>query len=182
MPQTIDSALRARVDAFVADLSEQIREAALEAVREALGGAAPARRRGPGRPRKKAKKATRRKPGRPRKKATKRVGRKRATKRASKKRMRRSPEDLDKTAARILAYVKTHPGKGVTAIAKSLRKSSKDLKRPVQMLLAAKKLRTEGQRRGTTYFAGAGGAKKTAKRKASGKRKAATRKRKAGKR
>ena len=102
----------------------------------------------------------------------KRVGRKKATKRASKKRGRRSAEDLEKTAARILAYVKTHPGKGVTAIAKALRRSSKDLKRPVQMLLAAKKIRTEGQRRGTTYFAGAGGGtrKKAAKRKTGKKR------------
>ena len=146
---------------------------------EALGGDVAPRRRGPGRPR---KTATRRKPGRPRKKTTKRAGRKRATKRATKKRGRRSTEDLEKTATRILAYVKTHPGKGVTAIAKSLRRSSKDLKRPVQMLLAAKKLRTEGQRRGTRYFAGGGGGtrKKAARRKTGKKR--ASRKRKTAKR
>ena len=36
---------------------------------------------------------------------------------------------------------------------------TKELKRPVQLLLADRSIRTEGQRRGTKYFAGGGGAK-----------------------
>ena len=51
-----DQAIRAHVESFAADLTELVRAAALESVREALGGeiAAPARR-GPGRPRKATK-------------------------------------------------------------------------------------------------------------------------------
>ena len=60
---SIDSKLRARVDSFVGDLSELIRQSALESVREAFGSDAAPARRGPGRPRKSAgrKKSTARK-------------------------------------------------------------------------------------------------------------------------
>ena len=53
------------------------------------------------------------------------------------------------------------------------------MKRPVQILLADRKLRTEGQRRGTKYFAGGRGGtarkRKATKRKA-GKKKASRKK------
>jgi hypothetical protein len=171
---TIESTLRSRVDAFVDDLYELIREAALESVRETLqdalaGGAANA---GP-----------RRKAGRP--KAAKRKRRNKGVRKAnaaapkakkSGKRIRRSPEDLEKTANRILAYVTSHPGQGVEKISKALNKPSKDLKRPIQILVGEKKLRTEGQKRGTTYFAG--GKRATTKRPAARK----TTKKKTGRR
>jgi hypothetical protein len=146
MPTTIESTLRARVDEFVTDLAEVIRESALDAVRKALNGGAGPARRGPSRSR---KKATNRK--------TARKGGRKATARTAGKRARRSPEDLEATSDRVLAHIKSNPGVGVEAIAKSLRKPTKELKRPVQMLVEAKKLRTEGQKRGTRYFAGAGG-------------------------
>src|SRR5688572_29964531 len=53
MPTTpIDSALRARIDAFTSEITALVRASALEAVHQALGGTlatAPAKR-GPGRP------------------------------------------------------------------------------------------------------------------------------------
>ena len=57
-------------------------------------------------------------------------------------------------------------------LAKGLRKESKDLRRSIQDLLAAKKLRTKGQKRATAYYAGAGRtvAQKKATRKASRKK------------
>ena len=55
-------------------------------------------------------------------------------------------------------FVKAHPDQGITQIARSLRRTSKDLRLPVQKLLAEKKLKTTGQRRGTKYHAaGRGG-------------------------
>src|SRR5688572_2966851 len=57
MPTTpIDTAIRTQIDQFLSSISQLVRQAAVEAVKDALGGtepsvAAPARR-GPGRPRK----------------------------------------------------------------------------------------------------------------------------------
>ncbi len=155
--KNLDQQIRSLVDALVADLTVLVREEALRIVQDAVGGAAPApKRRGPGRPRKKAK-ATRRKTAR--------------------KRVRRSSADVDALADRLLAHVKAHPGQGITQIARSLRRTSKDLRLPVQKLLAEKKLKTTGQRRGTKYHpAGRGGGttrKKAAKRKSTRKKRVA---------
>ena len=152
--KNLDQQIRSHVDTLVAELTELVREEALRTVQEALGGAASApRRRRPGRPRKKAKR-TRRKTAR--------------------KRVRRSSADVGALADRILAHVKAHPGRGITEIARSLRRTSKDLRLPVLKLLAKRKLKTTGQRRGTKYHpAGRGGAttrKKAAKRKATKKK------------
>jgi hypothetical protein len=156
MPHSIEATLRARVDSFVDDLTEIIRQAALEAVREALALTPEPARRGPGRPRRTAKRATTRR-------AKKKTG----------KRIRRSAADLEATASRILAFVKANPGTNMTAMTKAMRKPAKDLRGPIKLLMADRKLRTEGQKRGTTYHAGAGG--KSAKRKTA-KRKTAKRK------
>lgn len=158
MPQSkIDSDLRARVDAFVADLSELIREAALDAVHEALGSMPAARpaRRGPGRP------------------PAKRKGRKKAAKRKAAKRgkrVRRSSAELDRLKSSFLSYVRSNPGERLEQIGVGMGIDTKELKRPVQLLLEEGKLRTEGQRRGTKYFPGKGGATRKKARKA-GKRK-----------
>jgi len=156
MPTTQDRDLRERVDAFVNDLSELIRQAALDAVQSALGDDGAPVRRGPGRPRKATKKAAGRKPGRPRKSVAATAG----------KRIRRTAEDLEALASDILGYVRKLPGEGVEAISRGIGVASKELKRPIQALLAEGKLRTEGQRRGTTYYAGGGRTAKKATRKA----------------
>jgi hypothetical protein len=167
MPTTIDAQIRARIAEFAEELSSLVRQAAVETVQDALGGAAaPARRRGPGRPRK-AKAAQRkpgRRPGRPRStKATK------ATTRAG-KRIRRSTEDLEVLAGKVLAHVKANQGHRLEEIGAALKVATKDLKRPVANLLEAKKLRTTGQKRGTKYFAGVGrSAAKKSRKKAGGK-------------
>ena len=137
----IESAIRSSVDNLVAELTDLIRESAMETVREALANELAGAPRPVGRPRKNA--AAR--PGRPAKKSGKRV--------------RRTIEDLEAYAERISAFVQSHPDSGVVAIAKGVNLSTKDVKRPIQMLLAAKRIRTEGQKRGTTYFAGGKGAK-----------------------
>ena len=138
----IEFAIRSSVDNLVAELTELIRESALETVREALSNELIPMPRSVGRPRKKAGRG----PGRPRKAG--------GSAKKSGKRVRRTMEDLEGYADRIQAYVKSHPGIGVVAISKGVRLTTKDIKRPIQMLLAKKRLRTEGAKRGTTYFAG----------------------------
>lgn len=105
---------------------------ALESVQEALGDGAP-RRRGPGRPRK----------------MTIRVGRR---PRGFAKRGKRTSEQLAAIAARVLAEVRSKQGRRLEEIGKAMRTDTGVLKRPIAKLLAAKKLKTKGQKRGTKYF------------------------------
>jgi hypothetical protein len=151
----LGSGLRARVDAFVADLSQLIREEALDAVRQALGAsAAPA-------------------PRRTRKAAP--VARK------GRGRSRRSSADLESLASALQSHVKSNPGQRLEQIGAAMGIDTKELKRPVQLLLGAGSLRTEGQRRGTKYFAG-GGSRRGSKARGSKRGRRKTARRKAGKR
>jgi hypothetical protein len=162
MPKLQD--LRTLVDQFVSDLSARVHEQALDTVRAALGEGAAPKRRGPGRPRKAGKRG----PGRP-PKARRGPGRPRKAARA-----RRSSADLEATSAKVLAYVRSNAGQRLEEIGRGLRTATAGLKRPIQVLVADGKLRTEGQKRGTKYFAGG--------RKGRGKAKAAKKARKAGRR
>ena len=138
-----DQAIRTRIDSFLTELSGLVRKSALEAVQEALGGGAP-RRRGPGRP----KGSRRRGPGRPPKAGRRRAGRPAR----GGKRVRRSPEDLAKIGARVLAQVRSKQGQRLEEIGRALRTDTSVLKKPIADLLKAKKLKTKGQKRGTKYF------------------------------
>jgi hypothetical protein len=129
----IDAQLRARIDAFVTDLSAAVRASALEAVREVLGspGPAPAKR-GPGRP--------------PKAVASPAPAKRRG------KRGKRTPEDVAKMGEVVVAYVAKNPGQSVEQIKKALGVEKKDLQLPIIRMIDAKKLRTTGERRGTKYF------------------------------
>ncbi len=139
MPTNLDTEISSRISSFLAELSQLVKRQALEAVHEALGGAAAPARRGPGRPRK----VTVRPGRRPRAMA------KRAVKG---KRVRRSPEDLAKLQANILAAVRSKQGQRLEEIGRAMKTDTGVLKRPVAMLVAGKKLKTKGQKRGTRYF------------------------------
>lgn len=136
----LDASIRSEIDRFLVSISALVRQAAVEAVREALGAdgemRAASARRGPGRPRKAAA-AT---PAAPK-------GRKRG---------RRSSADVEVVAAQVLAYVNANPGQRLEEIGRGMGTATAGLKRPIQGLLAAGELRTEGQKRGTKYFAGSG--------------------------
>jgi hypothetical protein len=69
------------------------------------------------------------------------------------KRRRRGSEDLERLQGKFVAFVKKHPGKGIEEIAKALGESSKELRFPVMKLIAAKKIKTVGRKRGTRYHA-----------------------------
>ena len=129
-----DAQLRARIDAFVAEISTLVRRAALDAVASALGSPAPApAKRGPGRLPKAAAFAA---PG------PKRKG----------KQAKRTPEDVAKMGEVVVAYVAKNPGQSVEQIKKALGVEKKDLQLPIIRLIDAKKLKTTGQKRGTKYF------------------------------
>ena len=68
------------------------------------------------------------------------------------KRIRRSPEDLAKLQASILAAVKAKPGQRLEELGRAMKTDTGVLKRPVAMLVASKKLKTQGKKRGTKYF------------------------------
>ena len=166
----IDSQIRDRVDAFVSELTELVRAAAFESVHEVLAGvglAAPAKR-GPGRPAKNAgRKATR--AAAPTAASRSAI----ATTSSGGKRVRRSADDLASASSAILDVVKANPGIRSEDIRKTLGVEAKDIQRPVSMLLAEGKLRSEGEKRGTRYFAGGGrsvAAKKTSKKRGGKKR------------
>lgn len=94
----------------------------------------------------------------------------------------RTTAQVEAVGAKVLAYVKKHPGSRLEEIGRGMGVETAGLKRPIQGLLAAGALRTEGQKRGTMYFAGkgkAGPAKAKATRKKAGKRTAAKRGKKA---
>ena len=150
------SEIQSLVSDFAAQLSNLVRRTALEQVMAALGGDAPAARRGPGRP--------------------KGGGAAYAKAKRSGKRIRRSPEDLAQLSDSLLAHVKANPGQRGKQIAAALSTDVGTMRGPMKALIAAKQVRTEGQRRGMTYFAGGGKARKAGpgkKAKRGGKRKAA---------
>lgn len=132
------SSISTLVSDFAAQLEAIVRQAAVDQITSALAGlgASTPARRGPGRPRATAT----RKPGRPA------------------KRGKRSSEDVDATAQRLVAYVKSNPGQGLEGIAAGLDTSTKELKLPVIKLLASRQIKKTGEKRGTKYFPGGGGA------------------------
>ncbi len=134
---TLDSEIQSRISSFLDELSQLVKRQALEAVHEALGETVGPARRGPGRPR-----SVSMRPGRKPRMIAKRSG----------KRIRRSTEDLAEIQAEVVAAVRAKQGQRLEEIGRALKTDTAGLKRPVALLLAAKKLKTTGAKRGTKYF------------------------------
>jgi len=144
--------IQQRVEAFVANLTNLVRQAAVDSVRDALGAEAP-QRRAPGRPRG----ATKAKPA-----AAAKVKRVRAG-------SRRSAADFETTTAAILEHIQANDGCSVSEIGAAVGLKNKDLQLPMRKLIAEGRIHMTGQRRGARYHAGKGRgrvAKKASKRKA----------------
>jgi hypothetical protein len=157
---SIEEQIQEKVQVFAEELSGLVRAAAFEAVEQVLGNQTStllvAKPRG-------------------------RVARGRSS--SPGKRVRRTAAALESDKSAVHAYIVSNPGQRLEEIAAGMRLDSKGLKRPITLLLEAKKLRKEGQRRGMRYFpSGRGGAPKgtarkvASKKKVSRKKKASTRK------
>jgi ElaB/YqjD/DUF883 family membrane-anchored ribosome-binding protein len=121
----IERRIREKIETFVQELNELVREAALDAVSEALGSSS--------RPRKKSQ-----------------AGKPRIAPRVSGQ--KRTQTEIDRMAKSAQSYVEKHPGEGVIAIAKALGVTSKDLVLPMKKLLAGGTLMTRGNKRATKYY------------------------------
>ena len=142
----IDKEIRDRIDSFLEELSELVKEAALEAVHDALGGksgSTPARR----------STATKSPTGSvsTARKAAKRKG----------KRHRRTAADLEKMGERIFEHVKSNPGCRMEEISAALGERTYDLRRPLEQLKTENAFKTTGQKRATQYYLRAGAKKKS---------------------
>ena len=132
MKNDIDSQLSSRIQAFARELQDLLRQQALAAVRSALGGSgraasAPAVSQEP------AKGASR--PAKP-----------------SRKRRGRPGADLSALTEPILSMLRATPGQRADALARALGTTPKELKRPIDRLLADGAVRKEGKARATRYY------------------------------
>lgn len=137
----VNRQIRERVEMFAAELEELVRQAALEAVGEALGGQAPRRSAGSGRIA--VARGLPRAPG-----------------------AKRSPAELETLKEDVRSYIRQNPGKGIERIAEGLGTSTRELNLPIKKLIAEGAVKTKGHKRATKYFPGSGaprGRKKASK-------------------
>lgn len=67
---------------------------------------------------------------------------------------KRTADELDNLAETFHSFVAKHPGLRIEQINKQLGTSTKDLALPIRKLIAEGALKTKGEKRSTTYFAG----------------------------
>jgi hypothetical protein len=67
---------------------------------------------------------------------------------------KRTSDELDVLADNFHAFVAKHPGMRIEQINKQLNTTTKDLALPIRKLISEGALKTKGEKRSTTYFAG----------------------------
>jgi len=65
---------------------------------------------------------------------------------------RRTSEDVEQVGASLLAHVSKSPGQRGEQIAEALNMDTKSTRLPMQKLIADKKVKTKGERRGMRYY------------------------------
>lgn len=160
MAKDINRQIEERIQQFVSELNSLVRQAALEAVNDALGGQS----RG-------GRFATPAAPASGARRTARRIG----------GRGRRSSRQLEQTMAALRDFVAQNPGARMEHISAGLGMSTQQLRRPVDKLLKAGELRKRGEKRATEYFVGSGGGSGAGRaapsRKRSGAKKKTTKKR-----
>lgn len=121
------SSIASLLESFAEQIESLVRQQALDRVTSALGGDGPTGASSGRRGRAKGKKATR--------------GGK------------RSSAGVDEIGERLLAHIEKHPGQRADQIAKAMRSEAMTIRLPMKKLIVAKKVKTQGQRRGMTYAA-----------------------------
>jgi hypothetical protein len=124
MPKTATPDIDSIVSEFVEKLSATIRANTLNDVMATLGGSAAPVRRGPGRPKGSGVKSG----------------------------GKRTPEQLEALSEKLLAHVKSNPGKRAEQIAAAVGSDVDSIRPTMKKLIASKKVKTKGQRRGMYYF------------------------------
>lgn len=120
--------IRARIDSFVSELGDLVRQAALEAIEDAL--------------------ASRRLPPRERRARRTRLGQPPAEETSS------DPHtELDRLESDVLDVITLNPGLRIDAIAELVGIPRKEALPPVQRLLMESLVETKGKARSTTYYA-----------------------------
>lgn len=66
---------------------------------------------------------------------------------------KRTSEQVEQFANELLTFVKKNPGQRGEQIAEALKTDVGTMRLPMKTLIAGKKVKTKGQRRGMTYFA-----------------------------
>lgn len=140
--------IRQRIQTFVDELNDLVRQAALEAVSSSLKGAAsvaPV-----------AAPAAAKKVAAPRAAAP-------AAPAAAKPRAaaaavshapgaKRPPQELEQLVEELAEYIMLNPGEGIESIARGLKRPSKELNLPIRKLLAGNRIVKKGQKRSTKYY------------------------------
>jgi hypothetical protein len=67
---------------------------------------------------------------------------------------KRTSDELDGLAESFHTFVAKHPGLRIEQINKQLNTTTKDLALPIRKLIAEGAIKTKGEKRSTTYFAG----------------------------
>ncbi|HEY4121556.1 MAG TPA: DNA-binding protein [Byssovorax sp.] len=161
---TIEDQIQAKVGGFVQEISRLVREAALGAVADVLGGVSRAPRASHAQPTARA--------------AVKVAAAKRPAAAGTKPRARRpgekrDPAQIARLVERMYQHVLAHPGNGIETIGKALGEPTSELALPAKKLLGDKRVKTTGQRRATKYFPASGGVAKKAPAKGGKKEEAA---------
>lgn len=137
MPKSeIDRQIQARIEAFTNELTELVKQAALESISEALSGSMAQPPRG----------------GRARR-SNGHVASERRSNGVQRKGAKRSPEELESLADKLLKYVESNPGQRTEQIGAALDVPTKELALPMRKLIREGHLKTKGQKRATTYYA-----------------------------
>lgn len=130
------------VDEFVAQVTALARQAAMDTLTSALGSAAAARRKGlePTATRPAVAAAAARRP----------------------KGAKRPQAEIEQTRGRVLDFIRANPGRRIERINAELGTLTRDLTLPLRKLIAGGQIRTEGEKRATTYYPADGKASRPA--------------------
>ena len=124
MFEHIQDQVNARIDSFIADIAELAKEAARETLSVALGA-------GP---------------------SGFELSRDFSDFRRRRRGGKRSPDEISQMADTLIDYIGKNPGQRMESIARALDSSTQELTLPIKKLILGGRLRTEGQKRATSYF------------------------------
>ena len=126
---TFSTQIERRINSFVSELRDLVNQTALNAVSAALGSSAPKMSVAPAasKPAKTAKRAKKR------------------------GRVNRTPAEIEKSVATILAFIKSHANIGSEKVRKDLKLDRPVVQDAIGRLMAAKKIKMKGVKRAATY-------------------------------